>query len=114
MIRDKTYLMAKKIVENYEKNQNHLKPSFWFMRDNHTFIKPKGKTAKEVKDDLIAIAKENPYGMVCSVTILEEGQQERSIGNCYHVDDNGYVNLDKWYEEVIKEECVRNYAGETE
>ena len=26
-----------------------MRPSFWFMRDNHTFYKPKGKNLDEVK-----------------------------------------------------------------
>ncbi len=110
IIQDLKYKIAKKIVDKYE--QKLVTPSFWFMRDNHTFTQPKGKNINEIKQSLIEIAKKNSCGMVCGVTILEEGKPERSVGENYHVDKDGNVNLDKWYEEVIKEKCVLNYCGE--
>ncbi len=109
IIRDFKYRLAKKIVANYEEENRHKTPSFWYMRDDHTFIKPDGQTTNEIKEQLILIAKENPYGVVCSVTILEDGKSESEVGQHCHVDKDGNVNLDKWYEDIMKEDCVRNY-----
>ena len=92
----------------------NTRPSFWYMTDYHTFIKPLGKSLIEIKEKMLVIAKENPFGMVCTVTILEEGKPERSVGMICHVDKDGNVNLDKWYEEIMKEDCVRLYKGEQE
>ena len=100
-----------------QKNQLHkhsvMRPSFWFMRDNHTFCKPNGKNLDEIKADLLRIAKENPYGMVCPVIILR-GKKEceiRRVGIAAHVDGKGNVDLSKWYEEIIKDAVVRSYDG---
>ena len=90
-----------------------MRPSFWFMRDNHTFCKPIGKNLDEIKADLLRIAKENPYGMVCPVIILR-GKKEseiRRVGVYAHVDGNGSVDLSKWYDEVVKDDVVRSYDG---
>ena len=90
-----------------------MRPSFWFMRDNHTFCKPIGKNLDEIKTDLLRIAKENPYGMVCPVIILR-GKKEREIkrvGTSAHVDGNGNVDLSKWYDEIIKDDVVQSYDG---
>ena len=90
-----------------------MRPSFWFMRDNHTFCKPNGKNLDEIKNDLLRIAKENPYGMVCPVIIMQ-GRKEREIrriGSAAHVDGKGNVDLSKWYEEIIKDDVVQSYYG---
>lgn len=90
---------------------NKIKPSFWFMRDNHTFCKPEGKNIHEIKQSFIKIAKENPYGVVCDITIFEEGKTERKSGITCHVDGDGYFQSDVWFSEAIKEECVFNYKN---
>lgn len=90
-----------------------MRPSFWFMKDNHLFCKPKGNNIEEIKTDMLRIAKENPYGMVCPVIILK-GKKEREIrrvGTATHVDSNGNVDLSKWYDEIIKDKVVRSYDG---
>ena len=88
-------------------------PSFWFMRDGFTFTKPKGNNLDEIINDYIRIAKENPYGMVCPVTLMQ-GKKELSyrVGESAHVDQHGNVDLTKWIKEVKKEACVLNYKGQ--
>ena len=108
-IKNLIYKLAKKIVDEHELANRVLTPSFWFMSDGHGFGRPRGNNIDEIKSDFLLIAKDNPHGMVCSVTILEEGKPERHVGENCHVDKDGNVNLDKWYEDVIKEDCVRNY-----
>jgi len=88
-----------------------MRPSFWYMNDNHTFVTPTGKNVYEIKEDLIRIAKDRPYGMVCPVTILEGEKEIKRIGGCCHADGNGCVDIENWFKEIMKEECVRLYAG---
>jgi dUTP pyrophosphatase len=86
-------------------------PSFWYMKDDHTFIKPKGNNLDEIKKDLLRIAKAHPYGMVCPVIIMTEDSQEevKRVGPSAHVNGDGNVDLSKWYEEILKEDCIKNY-----
>jgi hypothetical protein len=107
---EKYYSEAKQIINEY-KNPS-IRPSFWFMKENHTFIKLTGKTVEEIRKHALDVAKENKYGMVCPVSILYGDKELRRVGECCHVDGNGNVNLDKWYNEIIQEDCIRLYAGE--
>ncbi len=88
-----------------------IRPAFWYMRDNHTFIPIQGEDIEEIKQKAINIAKINPYGMVCPVTIMDGAKEIKRIGKSAHVDKNGDVDLTEWWDEIIKEECVRNYKG---
>lgn len=90
-----------------------LRPSFWFMRETHTFVKLEGKNVDEIKEHAIMVAKANPCGMVCPVTILEvPGDKEiRKVGKCVHVDNLGNVDLAEWYNEIVAEDCIRNFKG---
>ncbi len=103
------YAEANKLMNEREKLKTILKPSFWFMTCRHTFIRPKGSNIQEIKDDFIKIAKENPYGMVCPVTILQNDREIASIGENCHVDENGYVDLEKWFLDIQKEDCIKHY-----
>lgn len=96
---------------SFKPKTNTEYPSFWFMRDNQTFTKPVGKNIKEITKSLIEISKENPYGMVTMVTILKDEEELRRVGVNCHVSANGDVDLTKWLEEVMKEDCIRNYKG---
>lgn len=87
-----------------------LRPSFWFMRDNHTFIPLIGENLLEIQKQAIKIAKENPYGMLCPVTILKGDEELRRVGKSCHADKKGNIVLDEWYNEVVKEDCVRYYG----
>lgn len=97
---------------SFKPKTNTEYPSFWFMRDNQTFTKPVGKNIKEITKSLTEIAKENPYGMVTKVTILKDEEELRRVGVNCHVSANGDVDLTKWLEEVMKEDCIHNYKGE--
>ena len=104
------------ISKNAESQQSCItavmRPSFWFMTDAHTFIKPKGNNLQEIVDDLHKIAKENKYGMVCPVTILsKKGKELKRVGRACHVDGKGYVNTVEWLSEIMKVKCVRLYDG---
>ena len=73
-----------------------IKLSYWFMKDNHTFIKPEGKSLRRVAANLAKIAKKNPYGMVCPVIVLKNDKEIGHIGKPAHVDCNGYVDINSW------------------
>jgi uncharacterized radical SAM superfamily Fe-S cluster-containing enzyme len=88
--------------------------SFWFMCDNHTFIKPKSKKIEEIKEEFIKISKNNPYGIVCSVTIIDK-KTKKDIGKIgrlrnildylfgkWHLWKSDGINLDKKKLERIK------------
>lgn len=107
MIRKEQYLQAKQIIEEYEAKDNY--PSFWYMRDGHSFIKITGDDINEVKINFIKTAKENPYGMVCPVIIMKEDKELRRVGQPCHVDGKGNVDISKWLTQILKEECIRNY-----
>lgn len=87
-----------------------MSPSFWFMCDNHTFIKPEGNNLREIADSFIKIAKENLYGMVCSVIILNGSKETRRVGDVCHVDGKGNVNIEKWLKDVSEDLIVRNFG----
>lgn len=107
------------MTQNNNKPQNPalrktavMRPSFWFMTDALTFIKPKGNNLQEIVDDLHKIAKENKYGMVCPVVILsKKGKELKRVGRACHVDGKGNVNTVEWLSEILKVKCVRLYDG---
>ena len=78
----------------------------------NNFIKPKGNNLQEVLYDLDKIAKENKYGMICPVILLDENNKEiKRIGEPCHVDYKGnFCTLD-WLNEIMKYDCVRLYDG---
>lgn len=89
-----------------------MRPSFWFMTDAQTFIKPKGNNLQEIVNDLHKIAKENKHGMVCPVVILnKKGKELKRVGRACHVDDKGNVDTVEWLSEIMKVKCVRLYDG---
>ena len=89
-----------------------MRPSFWFMCDDHTFIKPKGNNLQQIVDDLHRISKENNYGMICPVVILsKKGKELKRVGRACHVDGKGNVNTVEWLSEIMKVKCVRLYDG---
>lgn len=86
--------------------KTNVTASFWFMRDNHTFIKLTGTTITEIKNKAILTSRENPYGMVCPVIILEGDKEIKRVGSCCHVDGNGNVDLSGWEKDVKKENII--------
>ena len=101
------------ILIKIPKEERKLYPSFWYMTDLHTFIRPKGKNIIEIKESMKEIAQEYPYGMVCSVTILDkDGNEIREVGENCHIDKNGNGDINRWYRQIIKDDVVRNYKKE--
>ncbi len=80
-----------------------IKYSYWFMCDGHTFIKPQKKSLKKVAKEMVTIAKNNPYGMVCPVTVLKDGEEIGRIGKPVHVDKDGNVNIQEWIDSIVGE-----------
>jgi hypothetical protein len=77
-----------------------IRLSFWFMRDNHTFIKPKGRKLNRIAKEMLRIAKDNPYGMLCPVTLLIGNKELSRVGLPVHVDSKGNVDIDKWINSI--------------
>jgi len=84
-------------------NTHNMKLSFWFMKDNFTFLKPRGEKLKTVKKDLQKFAKKNPHGMLCPVIVLKNDVEINRIGKPVHVDKDGNVNIDEWIESIFEE-----------
>lgn len=101
-------------LEKLEDKPKKLYPVFWYMRDDHSFCRPEGKNLEEIKENFIKLAKDNPYGMICKVIIIneDENEEERRVGENAHVDHEGNVDIDFWYESVRYDEIVRNYKEE--
>ena len=87
-----------------------MRPKFWFMRDNHTFIELRGTNIYEVMSDAKKVSKLNPYGMVCPVILLD-GEKENRIGIMANVDEDGKVNLDEWYNKIKDEAVIQNFGA---
>ena len=87
-----------------------VRPKFWFMRDNHTFVELKGTNIYEVMSDAKKVSKLNPYGMVCPVILLD-GEIENRIGKAASVDENGSVDLDRWYNEIKNNEAIKKFGA---
>jgi hypothetical protein len=86
--------------------KNNTCLSFWFMKDDHTFIKLEGKNISEIKQNALDVAKRNPYGMVCPVKILQGEKELYSIGPSCHVDSRGNLDLEQWWIDVTKVDCL--------
>lgn len=85
------------------------KLSFWFMRDNHTFIKFFGRSLEDVVGKAVKISSENPYGMVCGVKIIENGNETGQIGENCHVNKEGIVDLSNWIESLKTNSVSQKY-----
>lgn len=84
--------------------------TFWFMRDNHTFIQLRGSNIYEVMGDAKKISKLNPYGSVCPVTLTDK-LGDTKIGIMVHVDGIGNVDLDKWYDAIKENDVIKNFGA---
>ena len=60
-----------------------MRPSFWFMKDNHLFCKPKGNNIEEIKTDML------------TTVSIKEKIDNYEIRNIYFVD-----NIEPKYEGV--------------
>lgn len=95
-----------------KQNQEGLSLSFWFMRDNQTFIKVELKTLDEIVGEFKKISKKYPYGMVCPVTIRKDDDDLRRVGKGCHVDKNGHVKLSDWITEISNDEDIKRILNE--
>jgi hypothetical protein len=83
-----------------------VKPSFWYMRERLSFIQMEGNSLSEIIEIALNLAKENPLGMVCSVTIVEGNKDLRKVADNCHVDKEGKVDLTKWQEDILKDDFI--------
>ena len=89
--------------------EEKLVPHFWYMRDNHTFDSPVGNSLHQILDSLDAIAKSNPYGMVCPVILVNDKKEEKRIGVPVHVDKDGNWDKQTWYNSIKDNPSINEY-----
>ena len=82
--------------------------NFWFMRDDHTFIKLEG-TLDEICYKAKYISMDNSYGMLCPATIFINGKECGKTGKAIHVDRNGKADVEAWKNALLEDENVRAY-----
>lgn len=83
-------------------NAYHL--SFWYMCDNHVFIKLKGKTLAAITEEAVEIASKNPHGLLSSAIVVDDNDKEiRRIGFSILPDGNVFKpdELTKWQEAIV-------------
>lgn len=97
-------MLIQKFIEN-------VSISFYFMRDNHTFIKINPSSLESLKEILIKTAKENPYGMICPVTIGDKttNKEIRRTGSCCHVDQFGNCDIDSWFRTIQDDVDIKHF-----
>ena len=81
--------------------------SFWFMRDNHTFIKIESNNLNEIIGEYKKISKKYPYGMVCPVTLIRDGDELRRVGANCHVDGKGRVKMADWITSISNDDDIK-------
>ena len=59
---------------------------FWYMYDNHSFAKLKGKTLDDIIDQAKEISTEamGRYGMLCNATLMSGDKEIDRVGICVH------------------------------
>lgn len=77
--------------------------SFWWMSENFTFVRLKGKNLKDILNHAEKCRKEHPYGMLCAPTLLNDGKDLYRIGESIHDNDKYSENVKKWIEAIEKD-----------
>jgi hypothetical protein len=80
--------------------------SFWYMCDNHVFIKLKGKTMAAITEEAVEIASKNPHGLLSSAIVVDENDREiRRIGFSILADGTTLKpdELSKWQEAIVSD-----------
>lgn len=67
--------------------------SFWYMNDNHTFIRIKGGTLSEIVASAMSAHSRGCGGMLCSAKVLSGTAEVRTVGGCVHDHDSISVFL---------------------
>lgn len=80
--------------------------SFFWMNDNHTFVRLKGKNLKEIIAHANKIRKKSKYGVLCPPTLLRKGKDFRRVGECVHDDVNFVPNVLLWIEAIEKDKMA--------
>ena len=76
---------------------------FWYMYDNHTFVKLNGKTLDEIINQAKEISTEamGRYGMLCNATLMSGDKEIDRVGICVHAsptlnEPHVEEKLDQW------------------
>jgi hypothetical protein len=78
--------------------------SFFWMNDNHTFIRMKGNNLDEIIEHAKQLNNEYPYGMLCPPTLLRNDMDFYRIGKCVHAGEQFSRNTRKWKREIEQDE----------
>lgn len=80
---------------------NATRACFWWMNDNHTFIKLTGKNLEDIVKHAEDCRQRDPYGSLCPVIVMSEEtggksietRELRRVGKMCHAQKD---NTDKW------------------
>lgn len=112
LIEDSTGAVIWSEYPEYDKVKNipgKLIPSFYFMKENKTFIRIEGNSLDEIKKKMIRVANENPYGMICSTIISSQKKELTRIGGCHHVDKHGNFDVTLWMKQFYENDFLKSY-----
>lgn len=57
---------------------------FYYMKDNHTFVKLEGKSLLDITNRADEVEILHPYGMLCPAILCKEGKEVRRVGTYVH------------------------------
>ena len=83
-----------------------------YMRHNHTFIRLEGRTVRELAEHATRVMRENSYGMLGPIRVLDGNSREVNVGLrsvSVHARDLSPADLDRWRRDI--EEWVRVYES---
>lgn len=87
------------------------KISFYYMHDNHTFSKLKGRTLEQIADHCYEIREHSHYGMLCPVILLRDDKEIRRVGEPVHCsgprkDDLWFTGINEWKQNLKTDKDV--------
>jgi len=85
--------------------------SFYYMHDNHTFSKLKGRTLQQIADHCYAVREKSHYGMLCPPILLQGDREIRRVGDPVHCpgpnkDPIWFDGINKWIKALEKDADV--------
>jgi hypothetical protein len=85
--------------------------SFYYMHDNHTFTRLKGRALYQIADHCYAVRKKSYYGMLCPPILLQGDREIRRVGvpvHCSGPDKDGlwFENVNAWMKFLEKDPDV--------
>jgi hypothetical protein len=72
---------------------------FYWMNDNHTFIRLRGKNLNEIVQDAEVCKRNDPWGALCPVIVLVDKKELRRVGVMCHAQGE---TTSKWDKELTK------------